>query len=102
MHLSYPIPIVVARPFTSTVANGSVRRMTSRIAVPLIGVQYRAPDRNVLIDQFVAGALIRMITDPKAMFPALTRDQMNDRWTIISIRAATALLIGSSPGGGSP
>ncbi len=57
MHLAYPFPIVIARPFTSTVTNCPMCRMTSRIAVGLIGIQHGAPDRNVLVDQFVAGSL---------------------------------------------
>src|SRR5262245_19303681 len=72
MHLSLPITIVIARPLARTVADGPVPRMTAWIAVGLIGIEHRAADRNVLVDQLVAGPLIRMLTDPEAVFAALT------------------------------
>jgi hypothetical protein len=42
--------------------------MTSPIAVGLIGIQYRAAEWNVLVNQEVAGALFGMLTDPETVF----------------------------------
>lgn len=97
MHLAFPVTIVIARPLKSTVAHRSICRMTSGITVGFISIKHGAPNRNVFVDQFVAGALIGMVTDPKAMFAGLARDQMNNRRAIVGIGAPTGLLIGPSP-----
>ncbi len=95
MHLPLPVTIVIARPFTGAVTDGPMRRMAPRIAVGLVGIQHGAPNRNILVDQRVAGLLIGMLADPKAMFAALARDQMNDRWPVVRIGAAATLVIGA-------
>ena len=63
MDFAHTIAIVVARLRASAVADRCMGWMTTRIALGLISREHRAADRNVLIDQLVAGALIRMITD---------------------------------------
>src|SRR5262249_28323340 len=97
MHFSDPIAIVIPRPLVRAVAYRSMRRMAAGIGVGLVGIEHRAADRDVLINQLVAGALIRVLTDPKSVFAALARHQVNDRRTIVSVGAAPALLIGPPP-----
>lgn len=53
------------RLFASTVADRPVHRMTARRAVGLIRIAHGAPNRHVLVDQVVAGLLIRVITHPE-------------------------------------
>jgi len=74
MHLTLPVPIIIACPLTSTVADCPMGRMTSGIAIGLIGIEHCAPDRNVLVDQLVARPLIGMVTNPETVFAALARD----------------------------
>ena len=63
MHLAFPVTIVIARPLTGAVADRPVRRLTPGIAVGFISIEHRAADRNVLLNQFIAGSLIGMLTD---------------------------------------
>ncbi len=93
MDLSFAVPIVITCPLTRTMAHGSVCRMASRITVGLIGIEHGAPDGNILVDQFVTGLLIGMVADPKTVFAALARDQMNNGWPVIGICATPSLLI---------
>src|SRR5262245_208094 len=83
MHLALPIAIVIPRPLVCSMAHRPVFRMTSGIAIGLVSVEHRAAHRDVLINQLMAGALIRVLTHPKSVFPALARDQMNDRRSIV-------------------
>src|SRR5262245_11306953 len=97
MHFSDPIAIVIPCPFVRSVAYGSMRRMAAGIGVGLVGIEHRAADRDVLVDQRMAGLLIGVLADPKAMFTALPRHQVNDGWAIVVVGAAPALLIGAPP-----
>src|SRR6266542_1911881 len=71
MHFANAVFIVIARPFSRTVADSPMGGMASRIAVRLIGVQHRAINRDILVNQFVARPLIRVVTDPETMLAAL-------------------------------
>jgi hypothetical protein len=63
MDFAHAIAIVVAGPLARAVADRPMGWMTARIAVGLIGIEHRAADRNVLVDQFVARPFIRVLTD---------------------------------------
>lgn len=97
MYLAFPITIVIPRPLVRPMAHRPVFRMTSGIAIGLVGVEHCAAHRDVLINQLMAGALIRVLTDPKSVFAALARHQMNNRRTIVVVGAASPLLIGAPP-----
>ena len=71
MHFANAVFIVRARPLTLAVTDRPMSGMTAGIAAILIGIEHRAADRNVLIDQFVARPLIGVVTDPEAMLAAL-------------------------------
>jgi hypothetical protein len=53
-------------------ADRPVLRTAPGIAVRFIGVQHCAVNRNILINQLVAGSFIRVVTHPVAVFTALT------------------------------
>ncbi len=97
MDLAFAVPIVIAGPLTHTMAHGPVPRVASRIAIGLIGIAHRAPHGNVRVNQFVAGLLIGMVTDPEAVLATLARNEMNDWRAIIGIGAAPGLLISAPP-----
>jgi hypothetical protein len=59
--------------------------MTSGITGGLIGIEHGATDRNVLVDQFVAGSLIGMPTNPETVFATFARNQMNDRRAMLTM-----------------
>jgi hypothetical protein len=63
MHFANAVSIVIACLLACAVTDGPMRGMTPRIAGGLIGIQHRAADRNVLIDQLVARPLIRVVAD---------------------------------------
>ena len=71
MHFANAVSIVIARPLMRTVADHPMLRMTPRIAVRLIGVQHRATKRDIFVNQFVAGPLIGVVTDPETMLATL-------------------------------
>ena len=71
MHFTNTVSIVIARPLMRTVADRPMLRMTPRIAVRLIGVQHRATKRDSFVNQFVAGPLIGVVTDPETLLAAL-------------------------------
>lgn len=67
MDFTNAVSIVIARPFIRAVADRPMLRMTSRIAVRLIGVQHRATCRDILVNQVVTRPLICVVTNPKPM-----------------------------------
>jgi hypothetical protein len=98
MHLTPAITIIIPRPLMPAVADSRVAWMTPAIALPLIGVEQGAVDRNVLRDQGPAGMRIRVVTDPPALLPCVTGDNTDDGRPIISIGPVPFPLIGAPPG----
>jgi hypothetical protein len=64
MHFSYPIAIVIPCPLVRSVAYGSMRRMAAGIGVGLVSIEHCAADRDVLVNQEVAG-VVRQLELPR-------------------------------------
>jgi hypothetical protein len=98
MDLALPITIIIPRPFAHTMSNRGMVRMAAAITLPLIGIEPRAADRDVLRDQPRAGARIGVVTDPPALLARVARDDADDGRPIIGVGAVPFALIGAPPG----
>jgi hypothetical protein len=96
--LALAIPIIIPCPFVHAMADGRVGRMAAVIALPFIGVQERALQRDILGDQVSARTPVRMVAHPKTLLPRLARDHANDGWAIIGIGAVPLPFISASAG----
>jgi hypothetical protein len=59
-------------------ANSRMRRMTATIALPFIGVEYCASNRDVCRDQVVAGVFGHVVADPETALARVPRDDADD------------------------
>jgi hypothetical protein len=73
--LAAAITIVIASPFMHAVADRRMGRMTATIALPFIGVEYRARNRDVCRDQVVTGVFGRVVADPETALARVPRDE---------------------------
>ena len=98
VHLTPAIAIIIPCPLMHAVADRRVAEMAPAIAWPLIGIEPRAANRDVLRDQLRAGACMGMVAGPPALLPRLARDQTDDGGTIIGVGPVPLSLVGATPG----
>src|SRR5262249_29963242 len=96
--LAAAITIVIARPFMHAVADRRMRRMTATVALPFIGVEDRARNRDICRDQVVTGVFGRVVADPKTALARVPRDDADDGRPVIGEGAMAFALIGPPPG----
>jgi hypothetical protein len=89
--------IIITCPLPSAVTHRGRGRMAAAIALPLVCVQDCSVCRDVLGDQVVARACVRVVADPEAWLARLSRDHTEDRGTSVRIRSVPFTLIGASP-----
>jgi hypothetical protein len=92
------IAIIIPCPRMHAVADRGMVGMTPLVALPLIGIEPRAPGRKVFRDQGRAGVGVSMVAAPPALLPGLARDYTEDRRPSIGIGAVPPPLIGAPPG----
>jgi hypothetical protein len=92
------ITLVIASPFTHSVADRRRGRMTATIALPGIGVAYRASNRDVCRDHIVTGVCGRVVADPETARARIPRDDTDDGGTIVGEGPVPVPLVGTSPG----
>jgi hypothetical protein len=92
------ITIVIASPFMPSVAHRGMGRMTATIALPFIGVEYRARNRDVCRDQVVTSGFGRVVADPETALARVPRDDADDGRTIVGESPVPFPLVGPSPG----
>ncbi len=100
VHFASAVAIVITGPFADTVAHRGMGRMAAVIALPFIGVQDRALQRDILGDQGSTRTPVRMVADPKTLLPRLARDQTDDGGTIIGVGPVPLPPIGATAGRG--
>jgi hypothetical protein len=83
VHLAAAIPIVIASPFMHAVADRRMGRMTATIALPFIGVEYRARSRDICRDQVITDGFGCVIADPETALARASRDDADDGRTIV-------------------
>src|SRR5262245_26310609 len=98
VHFTSAIAIIIPCPLMDAMADRRMGWMTPPVTLPLISIEPRAPCRNVLRDQRCTGARVGMVAHPPALLPRLTRDDTDDRRSIIRIGAMPLTLIGTPPG----
>jgi hypothetical protein len=96
--LASAIPIVIASPFMHPVADSGMGRMAATIALPFVGVEYRATNWDVRRDQVVTGAFGRMVTDPEAGLARVSGDDADDGRPIVGVGPVALPLVGMPPG----
>jgi hypothetical protein len=96
--LADPIVIIIAGPLPHAVTHRGMGRMAAVITLPFIRVQDRALLWDTLSDQGSAGAPVRVITDPEALFTRVARDHTDDGGTIMRMVAVPLALIGAPSG----
>lgn len=72
------IPSILPCPLVHAMAPSRMGWMAAPVALPLIRVQGGAAPGEILGHQGMAGALIRVVTDPQALLPCVARDETND------------------------
>jgi hypothetical protein len=92
------ITIVIASPCMHSVAHSRVGRMTATIALPCIGVEYRARNRDVCRDQRVTGGFGRVVADPETARARVRRDDADAGGTIVGEGPVPLPLVGPPPG----
>src|SRR5262245_58821981 len=93
MDLTATITIVILCPFAHPVGNRGMAWMTTTITLPFLRQEQHAPRRHVVSNKIVAGVPVRMVTDPPARLCRVTRDDTDDRGTIIGIRTVPLAFI---------
>jgi hypothetical protein len=96
--LAAAIPILISCPLAHAVVDGGMGRMAALVALPFVRVEDRAVPGEILSNQARAGALIRMVTDPKALLARLARDDADNWGTIVRVGTMPPALIGASTG----
>ena len=90
------IAIIIPRPFVDAVAHPGRGRVAAVTALPCIGVQDRALQRDILGDQGSPRTPVRMVAAPKTLLPRLAREHTDDGRAIIGRGAVPLPLIGPS------
>jgi hypothetical protein len=76
--LTAAITIVIPGPCADTVAHGGVGGVAVVRALPLVRIQPRAVGRQVVGNQRVAGARVRVVAHPATLLPRLPREHADD------------------------
>jgi hypothetical protein len=96
--LASAITLVIARPFMHAVADSRMGWMTATVALPFIGVAYRARNRDVCRDQVITGGGGRVGADSETALARVPRDEADDGGTIVGAGPVPVPLVGSPPG----
>jgi hypothetical protein len=92
------LTIVIASPFMHSVADRCMRRMTTTIARPCIGVASRARNRDVGRDPIVTGVFGRVVAAPETARARVPRDDADDGGTIVGAGPVPVPRVGAPPG----
>jgi hypothetical protein len=95
-----PIVILIACPLPYAVTPRGMGRMAAMITLPCSRVHDRALLWDTLSDQVSAGAPVRVITAPEALFTRVARAHTDDGGTIIRLGAVPLALMGAPSGRG--
>lgn len=98
VHLTSAIAIIIPRPLSHAVAHCGMGGMAAPIALPLVGLERRAPPWDVRRDEGRARACVRMLTPPEAGLARLPRHHTDDGGTIVGVGAVALALIGAATG----
>jgi hypothetical protein len=96
--LALTITIIIPGPFVGAVTYAGVGGMAAVIALPFVGVEHRADNRDILRDPVVTSPLGRVIANPEAVLARVPRHHTDKGWAIIGIGAVTLPLISAPPG----
>ena len=76
--LASAITIVIVSPLRHPVADRRMGRMTATIALPCLGVEYRATKRDGCCDQSLSGVVGRVVADPATALARVPRDDADE------------------------
>jgi hypothetical protein len=96
--LAAAISIIIPRPLVHTMSNRGMGGMAPPIALPLVGIELRAVNRDVLRYQCCAGTPISMVANPEALLTGVPRDDADNRRTVVGVCPMPSPLIGPPPG----
>jgi hypothetical protein len=96
MDLAQAVAVVIARPLVHGVTDRAVVRVQTGVVGGLIGKQQGGVGRNAGSDNTAAGGLVGVLDNPAAHLAAVATDDRDDGWTVIVIRAASPLFVGSA------
>jgi hypothetical protein len=74
--LALAIPIIIPCPYVHAVTDSGMGCMAAPVALPFVRVQDGAAPGEILGHQGMAGALIRVVTDPQALLACVARREM--------------------------
>jgi hypothetical protein len=96
--LAAAISISIPRPLVHTMTDSSMGWMAPPIALPLVGVELRAGNRDVLRYQCCAGTPISMVANPEALLTGVPRDDADNGWALVGVGPMSSPLIGPTTG----
>jgi hypothetical protein len=80
------------------VTHAGVGGMAAVIALPFVGVEHRADNRDILRDQVVTSRLGRVVANPEAVLARVPRSHTDNGWAIIGVCAVPLPFISGPPG----
>jgi hypothetical protein len=92
--LAAAIAVIIPRPFVHTMSNRGMGWMAPPIALPRVGIELRAVNRDVLRYQGCAGTPISMIANPEALLTGVPRDDADNGRTVVGVGPTPSPLIG--------
>src|SRR6266508_1348050 len=93
MDLAHAISIVVARPLVLAVIDRGVWQVHSVVTAVLIRIHHRRVVWDRLSENALTRDLVAVPDNPAAFFARLAADDMNDRRSIIVVRAVPPLFV---------
>src|SRR5262245_40133977 len=73
--LPFAVSVISSGPFVDAVADRGMGRVTSPVALPLVGIQPCAASREVFHDELKTRPSVGAVAHPKPLLACLTRDE---------------------------